>query len=173
MTDLTLISSDHVILSNGKRLRCAIGKGGIVAEKKEGDGGTPVGSHRLLEILYRPDRIEGLPTTALPIRPLSPSDGWCDDPTHADYNAAIQLPHPARHERLWRDDHVYDVIIVTDQNMSPIVPGAGSAIFVHLAREGFVPTEGCVAFKRDDLLLILSLVTSESRLVVPGNLVQG
>ncbi|MEM7652084.1 MAG: L,D-transpeptidase family protein [Pseudomonadota bacterium] len=170
MTDLTVISSDHVMLSDGRRLRCAIGKGGFVADKKEGDGGTPVGSHRLLQLLYRPDRIEGSLGTELPSRPLTPSDGWCDDPDHADYNTAIHLPHPARHERLWREDRVYDLIIVTDQNTSPVVKGAGSAIFVHLARENYAPTEGCVALNRDDFFLMLRLLTQESRLVVPEDL---
>lgn len=119
---------------------------------------------RLAEVFYRPDRVQR-PATALPVAPLEPSFGWCDDPDHADYNRRVALPHPARCERMWRDDGLYDVVAVTDHNRDPVVPGAGSAVFVHVAGDGYPPTEGCVAFAESDLREILSRWCPEDRIV--------
>ena len=130
---------------------CAIGRGGVTQDKREGDGATPLGRWPLREVLYRPDRLAA-PETALGVQPLSPDMGWCDDPEHPDYNRLIRRPSSARHETLWRHDRVYDVIVVLGYNDSPVVPGLGSAIFLHVARPRFEPTEGCVALRQADLL---------------------
>ncbi len=107
------------------------------------------------QVFYRADRI-ARPVTSLPLLPIAPTDGWCDDPTSADYNRLVTLPHPARHERLWRDDHVYDLVVVIGYNDEPAHPGAGSAIFMHLQRPDRAPTEGCVALSESDLRTVLA-----------------
>ncbi len=138
-----------------RRYACAVGRAGIRRRKREGDGATPEGEMRLAEVFYRPDRVRR-PVTALPVSPLGPRFGWCDDPEHGDYNRRVVLPHPARCERLWRDDGLYDVVVATDHNRDPVVPGAGSAVFVHVAGNGYPPTEGCVALAESDLREVLS-----------------
>lgn len=136
-------------------MRCVLGRGGIVIAKREGDGATPAGLLRLERVLYRADR-GPRPSAAVPVEPLAPSDGWCDDPGHADYNRPVTLPHPARHEALWREDAVYDLIGVLDWNRAPVERGRGSAIFLHLARPDFSPTEGCVALPERELRALLA-----------------
>jgi len=148
------VSAPGILRLGDEEFLCALGTAGIVLEKCEGDGGTPVGVFPLRRVMYRPDRMLR-PDTQLPVRALSDKDGWCDDPGHAAYNQLIALPHPARHERLWRDDLVYDVIVEVGFNEPPPVPGRGSAIFMHVAREGYTPTEGCVALQIYDLLHVL------------------
>ena len=149
------------------RVRRAVGRGGLVLDKREGDGGTPIGAWPLREVFYRPDRM-AMPVTRLPVRPLAPTDGWCDAPDDARYNRPVRLPYPASAEQLWRGDHVYDLIVVVGYNDAPVVPGKGSAIFLHLARSNYAPTAGCVAFARGHLLSILRLIDTRSRLVVQG-----
>jgi len=138
-----------------RTLRCAIGRSGVIAAemKREGDGRSPVGVWAIRKVLYRPD--VGEPETALPKAAIAADDGWCDDPDDAAYNRPIKLPHRASFEKLWRDDHMYDRVVVLGHNDDPPVPFMGSAIFLHLARDGFAPTEGCVALSRDDLEAVL------------------
>jgi L,D-peptidoglycan transpeptidase YkuD (ErfK/YbiS/YcfS/YnhG family) len=135
--------------------RAALGFGGIRADKREGDGATPVGLLPLREVLYRADRIPA-PNSAVPVRPLAPSDGWCDDPAHPAYNRPIRLPTAARAEALWRDDASYDIIGVLGWNDDPVQPGRGSAIFLHVARPDFAPTEGCIALAPDVLRHVIA-----------------
>ncbi|MFM9889042.1 MAG: L,D-transpeptidase [Rickettsiales bacterium] len=144
----------------GVRYVCRIGPGGIAAagEKREGDMKTPTGVFALRACYYRPDRISPPPTTQLPLIALTPADGWCDDPSHAQYNQPVKLPFAARHEKLWREDHVYDLLIPLGYNDGvggPIIPGAGSAIFMHLMRDDDRGTEGCIALKPADMLALL------------------
>ncbi len=161
-----IVSRDGRAVYGGRTYRCALGRGGIRSDKREGDGATPVGRFRLIRIRVRPDRVEPF-ETALPVSPIGEDDGWCDDPAHPDYNRPVTLPHAAGHERLWRDDGLYDVVVVTDHNSAPVVPGAGSAIFVHVAGgPDYPPTEGCVAFAREDLVSILSRWADDDRLVI-------
>lgn len=136
------------------RSRVAFGRGGVRVHKQEGDGATPAGLLPLRRVLYRADRVTR-PRTLVPVMPLAPHDGWCDDPSHADYNQPVRLPHEGRHEALWRSDAVYDVIGVLGWNDAPVVRGMGSAIFLHLARPDFSPTEGCIALPLPDLLALL------------------
>ena len=151
--DALLIGNDRLAWGD-RSFRCAIGRNGISAAKQEGDGATPVGLFPFRRILFRPDRI-ARPETAFDIDPIGPQDGWCDDPTHADYNRQIVRPFSGRHERLWREDHLYDLIIVLGHNDSPPRPYTGSAIFFHVAGDDYPPTEGCVAVKLTDLLTIV------------------
>jgi L,D-peptidoglycan transpeptidase YkuD (ErfK/YbiS/YcfS/YnhG family) len=136
-------------------LRCAIGRGGARADKTEGDGATPLGLLPLRRVLYRADRLPA-PACAVPVEPIGPADGWCDDPSHPDYNRPVALPHPARHERLWREDPLYDIVGVLGWNDAPVVKGRGSAIFLHVARPGLAPTEGCIALPERELREVLA-----------------
>jgi L,D-peptidoglycan transpeptidase YkuD (ErfK/YbiS/YcfS/YnhG family) len=149
------------------RMRCALGRGGISTQKREGDGATPVGTFAMRRLLYRPDR-GGLPHTALPAIPIAPNDGWCDSPGDRAYNRPVHLPYPASAEQLWREDHLYDLLVILGYNDDPVVPGQGSAIFLHLAMPNFAPTEGCVALSRDDLLTVLATAGPASHVIVTG-----
>ncbi|WP_414695157.1 L,D-transpeptidase family protein [Phenylobacterium sp.] len=142
---------------DGRSVRCALGKGGVrpAADKREGDGAAPAGTWPIRELLYRPDR-GAAPTTALPARPLAPDDGWCDAPDDPAYNRPVKTPYAASHEAMWREDGLYDLVVVLGYNDDPPVAGRGSAIFLHLARTGYLPTEGCVAVSRPDMEALLA-----------------
>ena len=129
--------------------------------KREGDGATPVGAWPLREVFYRPDRV-ARPRTRLPVTPLRRDDGWCDDPADRNYNRRVRLPYPAGHERLWREDHLYDLVVVLGYNDRPRACGKGSAIFMHLATPGFGPTEGCIALRETDLRRLLAAARSRT-----------
>lgn len=145
----------------GRRLPCAVGRGGIGVKRAEGDGITPVGRHRIEALLYRPDR---LPRRAG--RPIGPGDGWSDDPVDPAYNRPVRLPHRFRHEALRRADRQYDLVAVLDWNRHPPVAGRGSAIFLHVWRRPRQPTAGCIALTRHDLARILARWTPRSRVIV-------
>lgn len=151
----------------GSLARCALGAGGVrpAGAKIEGDGATPAGVWPLRWVLYRPDR-SGPPKTALRCLPISPEDGWCDAPEDPFYNRPVALPYPASAERLWREDGLYDLVVVLGHNDDPVVPGAGSAIFLHVARPDFAPTEGCIATARADLEALLALAQPGDALAV-------
>ena len=129
----------------GRLLPCAIGRGGITAEKREGDGGSPVGSWRVEFGWYRADRMAA-PASAIPFRAAGARDGWSDDPADAAYNAPVTLPQTCSHERMRRGDRLYDLVLVLNHNRAPAIPGEGSAIFVHCWRAPRLPTAGCIAF---------------------------
>ena len=150
------------------RMACALGRGGISRLKREGDGATPAGRHRLLYLYSRRDRVPG-PQSLLPTQPLRRDDGWCEDATHGRYNRPIRLPSPAGHETMWRDDHLYDIVGVLDWNMSPRVSRRGSAIFLHLARQDLAPTAGCIALSRTDLKRLLACAGRRPEFAVAAN----
>jgi L,D-peptidoglycan transpeptidase YkuD (ErfK/YbiS/YcfS/YnhG family) len=147
------------------RARAAVGRGGVTKHKMEGDGATPAGVFRLISACYRADRIEP-PRTRLPLRALQPSDGWVDDPADGNYNRLVSLPYPAHTEPMWLDDAVYDLVVVIGYNMAPAVRGAGSAIFLHIARPDFSPTAGCIAIEKSVLVSLLALLGPASRLTI-------
>jgi len=145
---------------------CALGRAGIVSQtsKQEGDGATPAGEWPLRRLLYRADRL-ACPPTLLPTSPIDRTDGWCDAQNDTAYNRPVTLPHGASAETLWRDDTLYDLIIVLGQNDGPVIPGKGSAIFFHLAahkEEGLAPTEGCIALPLDALRQVLALCSTDT-----------
>lgn len=147
---------DRATLDWGAGARvCAIGRGGIGVKAGEGDGVTPTGTFRIRRVLYRPDRVAS-PRTNLPVAAIAEDDGWCDAPGDAAYNKPVKLPYPASHEKMWRDDHLYDVVVVLGFNDDPVIAGKGSAIFLHVARPDYGPTEGCVALPLPDLLAALA-----------------
>lgn len=144
---------------------CALGRHGVTRHKREGDAATPCGRLRLVSCLYRADRVS-MPVTRLPTAPISRLDGWCDDPADRRYNRPVRLPHPAGHEEMWRQDHLYDIVVILDWNLVYPRPGAGSAIFLHLAGPGFPPTAGCVAVSLPNVRKILALSGPETYLEV-------
>ena len=164
MTDL-LVFANGVALWEGRRLRCALGRGGVGAGKCEGDGLTPEGAWPMRRLLYRPDRL-ARPETGLAVAPLAPEDGWCDEPADPRYNRPVTLPHGAHAEALWREDGVYDLIVPLGYNDDPVIAGHGSAIFLHVARAGYAATEGCVALALPDLLAVLRTADGGSRVVI-------
>ena len=148
-----------------RRVRCALGRAGVVAaaDKREGDGATPAGLWPLRALLYRADRL-ARPESGLGTRALRPNDGWCDAPDDAGYNRVVIWPYRSSAEHLWREDGLYDLIVPLGFNDDPVVPGAGSAIFLHLAGDDYAPTQGCVALAKDDLLALLAQTSTDDGL---------
>ncbi len=159
------VSPDGLLTWQTANCRCALGRSGVRANKREGDGATPAGILPVRRTLYRADRLDR-PATRLPVEPLREDDGWCDAPEDSRYNQQIQLPYGAHHEMLWRDDHLYDVLVVLGYNDTPVVPGLGSAVFLHVAQPDFAPTEGCIALALPDLLALLGAIGPDGRLVI-------
>jgi L,D-peptidoglycan transpeptidase YkuD (ErfK/YbiS/YcfS/YnhG family) len=144
----------------------ALGRGGIKANKREGDGATPRGTFHPLRLWWRADR-HPRPRTLLPVRAITPTDGWCEDPADRHYNQPVRLERDrGAGDRLRRDDHLYDFIIEIDQNTRPRIAGRGSAVFLHLARPQFAPTAGCVAMTRPAMLHLLTRIGPRTRIVI-------
>ena len=165
MTPLDMVLTPTGLRFQGRRFACTIGRGGVVAaeRKREGDGGTPAGIHRIVGMLYRPDRMARPTDWALPIGPM---DLWSDDVRDPDYNLMVRAPHGFSHEHLRRADPQYDLVLITDWNWPYSVPGRGSAIFIHRWRRPCAPTAGCVALAPQDLLWIAQRLRPQSRLIV-------
>lgn len=145
---------------------CVIGRSGVTHRKREGDGATPCGALAIVGGFYRPDRFSVRPKSALPLRPLRTTDGWCDAPGDPRYNRPIVLPATVGHERMWRDDGLYDLVLVLDWNYRRRARGRGSAIFFHLAAPDRRPTAGCVAVSRRDMLKLLARLRPGAVMVV-------
>lgn len=154
-----------LLRTTGGNYACALGPAGVARSKREGDGATPAGIFPLRTVWYRADQIER-PTTALPLQETQPSDGWCDAPEDPNYNRAIEFPYGASAERMWRNDGVYDLVVVIGHNDEPVVRGNGSAIFMHIANPEFGPTEGCIALRREDLLTLVNILTRDSTIEI-------
>jgi L,D-peptidoglycan transpeptidase YkuD (ErfK/YbiS/YcfS/YnhG family) len=163
MTPADLVVTPSGLRFLGRRFPCTRGRGGVTSAKREGDGATPRGVHRIVGMLYRPDRMARPADWALPIRPR---DLWSDDPKDPDYNLMVRAPHVFSHERLRRADPLYDLVILTDWNWPPAVPGRGSAIFVHRWRGPGLPTAGCIGLARGNLRWIAARIRYETRLIV-------
>ncbi|MEM1373991.1 MAG: L,D-transpeptidase family protein [Pseudomonadota bacterium] len=163
MKPADLVLTPRGLRAFGRVLPCSVGKGALTSRKREGDGATPRGTHRLVGMLYRPDRMTRPTDWALPIRP---GDLWSDDPAHEDYNMMVRAPYTHSHERLRRADPLYDLVILTDWNWPYAVKGRGSAIFIHQWRKPGHPTEGCIALSRGDLRWLAPRIRHETRLIV-------
>ncbi|UWQ91704.1 L,D-transpeptidase family protein [Rhodobacteraceae bacterium M382] len=164
MTPLDLVLSPRGIRYAGRYFPCSIGRNGLTADKREGDGATPVGVLRITALYYRPDRIAKPAAWA---RPISPRDLWSDDVTCPNYNHHVHGPHALSHESLRRSDPLYDLILTTDWNWPKAIPGKGSAIFIHQWRRPGFPTEGCIAFSRSDLHWIAPRIPPGTRVFIP------
>ncbi len=158
--------SRGILFCGALAMPCALGKGGVTSFKREGDGATPRGCFLLRRVWLRPGAVlrRSLPPPMLPSRTTRPGDGWCDDTGHRRYNRPIALPFAASHERMWRDDHLYDAVVEIGWNDRPAIRGRGSAIFLHLARPGYAPTEGCVAVSARDMRRLLARLTPRTRI---------
>ena len=159
-----LILSPLGLRVGNKLFPCVIGKNGISKLKREGDGKTPTGKHQIVGILYRPDRIKQPRKWAIPIRPR---DTWSDDIKDPNYNLMGTLPSSFGHECLFRPDHLYDLIIITNWNWPYAVKGRGSAIFIHSWRKEAKPTEGCIALSESNLLIVAKYIDFGTQLIVP------
>lgn len=148
-----------------KRWRCVVGAGGVREDKVEGDAATPAGEFPLRHVYFRNDKLV-LPKVRLPSRPIAEHDGWCDDPRSPAYNRLVRIPNDWSHEKMWREDGLYDLVVVVGYNDDPPEGEWGSAIFLHIAREDLSPTQGCVAFARDDLMELVTLIGPETKLCV-------
>jgi L,D-peptidoglycan transpeptidase YkuD (ErfK/YbiS/YcfS/YnhG family) len=151
--------------AGGHTIPVALGRGGIKANKREGDGATPKGTFRPLQLWWRADR-HPRPATFLPVRAIRPEDAWCEDPASRHYNRPIRLDHASGGDRLRRDDQLYDFIVEIDHNNMPRVAGRGSAVFLHLARGNFGPTAGCVSMTKSAILHLLARLGPETRIVI-------
>ena len=162
-----LMHPNGQLVLGGLVFRAALGLGGVRRDKQEGDGATPAGLLPLRRVLYRADRVP--PTEcSVPSEPIGPTDGWCDDPSQADYNRMIHLPHEGSHEELWRQDGLYDLVGVLGWNDDPVRRGRGSAIFLHVARPDYAPTEGCIALALGDLRRLLAAGLTEVMVLPVG-----
>jgi L,D-peptidoglycan transpeptidase YkuD (ErfK/YbiS/YcfS/YnhG family) len=153
------------LTAGGQTIKVALGRGGIRANKREGDGGTPKGTFRPLRLWWRADR-HSRPSTFLPVRAIGPEDAWCEDVSSRHYNQPLRLAAKHGGDRLTRDDHLYDFIIEIDHNTRPRIAGRGSAVFLHLARKDFSPTAGCVSMTRPAMLRLLKRLGPTTRIVI-------
>jgi L,D-peptidoglycan transpeptidase YkuD (ErfK/YbiS/YcfS/YnhG family) len=153
------------LTAGGQTIPVALGRGGIIANKREGDGGTPKGTFHPRRLWWRADRHKR-PHTFLPIRGIRPEDAWCEDPDSRHYNRPIRLDRDHGGDRLKRDDHLYDFIVEINHNTSPRITGRGSAVFLHLARESFSPTAGCVAMTKSAMLRLLRRLGLQTKIVI-------
>jgi len=145
--------------------KVALGRAGIKANKREGDGATPAGRYRLVRLWWRPDRLRR-PRTLLPVRPITARDGWCEDPSDRRYNRAIRISPGQSGDRLWRSDALYDLVIEIDHNKRPRVSGRGSAVFVHVARAGLAPTAGCISLPVSTLKQLLARLGPKTTITI-------
>lgn len=163
MTPLDMVVGPTGLRFSGRQFPCVVGRGGITGDKCEGDGATPRGTHRIVGLLYRPDRMARPTDWAVPI---GPGDLWSDDPTHEDYNLMVRAPYAHSHEHLRRSDPLYDLVLITDWNWPRAEQGKGSAIFIHRWRRPGYPTEGCVGLRPEHLTWIAPRIRYATRLIV-------
>jgi len=143
------------------RFKCSFGKEGFTKKKREGDLKTPIGYFKIIKCYYRSDRIKKL-TTKLRLIKITKKMGWCDDPLSPKYNKLVQIPSKYRYEKLFKKDHTYDIILVLNYNTNPVTKNKGSAIFIHIAREKYLPTKGCIALNKSDLIELMSKINHKT-----------
>ena len=147
------------------KFRCALGKAGVKKKTIEGDNITPRGIFKIIKLYYRPDKIKIIKTSIKKIK-IRKNMGWCDDPKSGFYNRQIKLPTKYGHEKLYRNDNLYDLIVVLNYNMNPIIKNKGSAIFLHIAKNSYQKTKGCIALKKEHLIKIISKIKKNTRIKI-------
>jgi L,D-peptidoglycan transpeptidase YkuD (ErfK/YbiS/YcfS/YnhG family) len=157
---MIIINKSGVLRFKNLKFKCALGKSGIGKKRTEGDNITPKGSYKLLRLFYRSDRIPNF-KTILKKKKINKNIGWCDDVNNKNYNKLIKLPCNFSHEKLYRKDNVYDLVVPINYNTKKISRGKGSAIFLHVAKKNYSPTKGCIALKKKDLILLLKKIKSK------------
>ena len=159
-----LINNKNISFENYKA-KCAIGKRGIGYKKKEGDLITPKGEYKIKFILYRKDRVKNL-RSKVKKNVIKKNMGWCDDPKSKYYNKLVKLPFSHNYEKLYKKENIYDIILVLDYNMNPIIKNKGSAIFIHVAKRKYKKTEGCIALRKKDLLILIDMLKKNSKVKI-------
>ncbi len=162
-----LAPSRGTVVMGNLRFPCALGRGGVTHRKREGDGCTLAGTFGLIRAHYRRDK-HPRPRTPLALKAIRPNDGWCDAPEDPRYNQPVTLPHRASCERMWRDDDVYDVVIDLAINRRPVIRGRGSALFLHIARPGYTPTQGCIAIAAKHMARLLARTGPRTKIEIMG-----
>ena len=162
---MIIINKFGLIKYKNFKFRCALGKAGIGEKKREGDNVTPTGTFKIVKIYYRSDRIKKISSKFRAIE-ITKNMGWCDDPNSKNYNQLINLPSRYGHEKLFKKNNIYDIIVILNYNMKPVIKNKGSAIFIHVAKKNYQPTQGCVALKKNDLLKILSKVDNNIKIKI-------
>jgi L,D-peptidoglycan transpeptidase YkuD (ErfK/YbiS/YcfS/YnhG family) len=147
------------------KFKCALGKAGIGKKKREGDNVTPTGTFKIVKIYYRSDRVKKI-SSKLRLIEITKNMGWCDDPNSKNYNKLINLPSKYSHEKLFKKNNIYNVIVVLNYNMKPVIKNKGSAIFIHIAKKNYQPTQGCIALKKNDLLKLLSKIRKNIKIKI-------
>ncbi len=161
--------NDHLVQWKDKIFPCRVGRNGFSTDKKEGDGCTPTGTWKLLNVYYRKDKMPK-PNTSLPVIEITPDMGWSDDPKDPAYNSCVKLPYAFSHEKLWREDDLYDLFITIDHNTNPVVADKGSAIFIHQLRKEATPTDGCLALSLEDLKCLVESATRDASWIIGESL---
>ena len=159
-----ILINKNYLTYNKLKFKCAIGKKGISYKKKEGDLITPKGQFKIKYILYRNDRVKI--STKLKKKVIKKNMGWCDDPKSKQYNKLVKLPFFFSHEKLYKKENTYDIILVLDYNMNPIIKNKGSAIFIHVAKNNFIKTAGCVAIRKADLIKLIRKINPNSEVKI-------
>jgi L,D-peptidoglycan transpeptidase YkuD (ErfK/YbiS/YcfS/YnhG family) len=158
---MIIVKRSENLLFKKLKFKCSLGKNGVTKNKVEGDKCTPSGVYRLKQVFYRADRINKITTNLKKIK-IKKNMGWCDDPSSKRYNRLIKIPYKFSHEKLYRKDHIYDIVVILNYNMNPVVKKRGSAIFMHITKKNYLKTLGCIALKKSDLLEILNKVKKDN-----------
>ena len=160
---MIIVKKSGYLKYNNFKFRCALGKGGIKQKEKEGDFITPKGKFKLIKIYYRSDRVKKINSPLKKIK-ISKNMGWCDDVSSKHYNRLIKINKKISHEKLYRNDNVYDILVVLNYNLNPIIRGKGSAIFLHVTKKKYKKTQGCIALKKKELLFLISKIKKNTQI---------
>jgi L,D-peptidoglycan transpeptidase YkuD (ErfK/YbiS/YcfS/YnhG family) len=162
---MIIINKSKYLKYKDLKFKCALGKAGIRKKKKEGDNITPKGIYKIIKIYYRDDRIKKISSKFKLIK-ITKNMGWCDDPKSKKYNQLIKLPNRYSHEKFFKNDNSYDLIIILNYNINPIIKNKGSAIFIHIAKKNYKSTAGCIALKKDDLLKLIKIIDTNTKIFI-------
>jgi len=160
---MIIVKKTGYIVFKESKFRCSFGKNGIGIKKKEGDGITPRGIFKLTKIFYREDKVKNIKTRINKFK-IKKNMGWCDDPKSKFYNKLIKLPSKFGHEKLYRKDNIYNIVIVLNYNMDPIIKNKGSAIFIHVAKKNYKETQGCIGLKQEELIKLIQIVKRNQKI---------
>jgi L,D-peptidoglycan transpeptidase YkuD (ErfK/YbiS/YcfS/YnhG family) len=163
--NMIIINKSGYLKYKDFKFKCALGKSGIGKKRKEGDNFTPKGTFKIVKIYYRDDRIKKI-YSKIKVFKINNKMGWCDDSNSKKYNQLIKLPSKYTHEKMYRKDNVYDLVIVLNYNMSPIVKNKGSAIFIHVAKKNYKKTAGCIALKKNHLIRLIKDIKDKTKIVI-------
>ena len=162
---MIIINKSKYLKYKDLKFKCALGKAGIRKKKKEGDNITPKGIYKIIKIYYRDDRIKKISSKFKLIK-ITKNMGWCDDPKSKKYNQLIKLPNRYSHEKFFKKDNSYDLIVILNYNINPIIKNKGSAIFIHIAKKNYKSTAGCIALKKDDLLKLIKIIDTNTKIFI-------